>query len=297
MKNIPQELIDQICGHLSAADLQVVYYVSTKFRQAAEDQAERHRHKSFELNEENIKTFITYYSGFRLRYLQDVFFDLNFPDPQGKDYGCRESIAEQRERDEILTKQMCHLFETLAVLEERAGDANLGRYQLTIDCVPPAWIEDACLHRMHAQWRTHLLSPHNLPDVASICSLILANTNAEVKLDYRIVIDLLAHLPNVESLDFQTGAGEWYPSYEDIEPANLFQWDYDGTRRDTRHGIHEAVQYLDVPSRLKRLELNFFCPEAREAMTIHHYKARPDLVSPASRDPFSTSLRILSYHL
>jgi hypothetical protein len=297
MKDIPQELIDQICGHLSAADLQVAYYVSTKFRRAAEDQAERHRHESFDLTEENTKTFIAYYSGFRLRYLEYVYFDLNFPDPNSKGYGCRESIAEQHERDEVLTEQLCHLFETLAVVEELAGNANLGRYKLTIDCVSPAWIDDVCIHRMHAQWRTHLLSPQTLPNAASVCSFRLKNADAGVKLDYRIVVDLLAHLPNVEYLDFQTGAGEWYPSYEDIESTELFQWDYDGTRRDTRHGLREAVQSLDIPSQLKQLELDFFCPGAREAMTIHHYNAQPNLVSPASRDPFSTSLRILSYHL
>ncbi|KAF2257510.1 hypothetical protein CC78DRAFT_622562 [Lojkania enalia] len=298
MDQFPQELISQICSHLSAEDLRNTYYVSAKFRKAAEEQAGRYRTHIYKITKENKQCFIDRYSGFRLRYLEHVQFDTYFPDLDVNDgNGCREGSDEQREKDKTFTEQIQNLFTTLKTVEEHAGERNRGKYRLTIYSPSHGCSGDSCLHREHAHWRTHLLEPETLPDLMSVGSLEINNDHSSAKLDYRILIDLVTRFPNLENLECHTGKDEWTPSYRDA-PAKLFIWEYDGPRRDTRHGFGNAITPTNIPKSLQRVELNWFCREVMmEADCIHHWKAMPNLVSPASKDPFSTSLRILSYHL
>lgn len=298
MAHFPQELIDQICSHLPAEDLRSTYYVSTKFRKAAEEHAGRYRTHICDISKVDKQRFIDCYSSFKLRYLEHIRFHTYFPDIEvNDDYGCRESADEQREKDEIFTKQIQDLFATLKMVEDRAGERNRGKYRLTIYSPSQRVSGDYCLHREHNYWRTHLLEPETLPDLKSIRSLEINNDNSRAKLDYRILIDLIARLPNLEDLACHTGKDEWTPSYADA-PANEVIWEYDGPRRDTRHGFGKAITTTKLPKSLQRVQLDFLCREAMmKADCIHHWKAMPDLVSPAAKDPFSTSLRILSYHL
>jgi hypothetical protein len=135
----------------------------------------------------------------------------------------------------------------------------------------------------------------------SVNSLQIENNESPIgpvaKLDYRILLDLVTRLPNLETLKCYMGDDEWTPSYPE-EPANLFIWEYDGPRRDTRHSFGASLTPASIPKSLQRVELNFFPRNVmRDAETVNQWKSMPNLVSPASKDPFSTSLRILSYHL
>jgi hypothetical protein len=50
MDQLPQEMVDRVCGYLSAENLRSTYYVSTKFRKAAEEHAEKHRSRHYTMN-------------------------------------------------------------------------------------------------------------------------------------------------------------------------------------------------------------------------------------------------------
>lgn len=293
---MPQELMVQICGHLGPRDLRAAYYVSLKFRKAAETHAEGHRWQQYDVTERNKQSFIAYYSGFRLRYLDRVEFRTHFPTFTASHAGCREGVAEQQEKDRVFTEQIQDLFAILKTVDENAGPRNIGRYKLIIYC-PTQVPVDRCLHRKHAYWRTHLLEPEKLPDLVSVRAFEIKDENSSAKLDYRILFDLVTRLSNVESVVCHTGKDEWTPSYGD-EPATLFPWEYDGPRRDSRHAISQAIMPGKMPRSLKTLTLDYLCRESmKKADRIHHWSRTPDLVSPAVKDPFSTSLQILSYHL
>ena len=298
MDQFPQELFDQICSHLPAEALRNASYVSIKFRKAAEHHAEQHKTDNFEISQEdNLDKFIRYYSGFRIRYIKHVQLNVCFPDPTDEDRGCWESAQEQREKDETFTAQVQKIFAVLKEIEERAGKRNRGRYRLTI-CITP-YVDEHCLHRQHAQRRTHLLEPDALPELASVASLHVLNDTSSAKLDYRTLVDLATRLPDLEYLECRMGQDEWTPSYPE-EPASLFVWEYDGPRRDTRHDFSRAIESksTSMPKSLRTIELDFLCREAMfVADQINHLRAMPNLVLPLSKDPFSSSLRILSYHL
>jgi hypothetical protein len=130
----------------------------------------------------------------------------------------------------------------------------------------------------------------------SVTSLRILNETTSAKLDYRILVDLGKQLPNLEDLECHMGQDEWTPSYAE-EPASLFVWEYDGPRRDTRHDFSKALT-SNMNQRVRRADLDFLCRGAMmEADRINHCTAMPNLASPFSKDPFSSSLRIMSYHL
>jgi hypothetical protein len=55
---------------------------------------------------------------------------------------------------------------------------------------------------------------------------------------------------------------------------------------------------MEIPETLQEVELDFLCHSTMiEAQSINHWQAMPDLVSPHVHDPFSSSLRVLSYAL
>ncbi|KAH7385736.1 hypothetical protein BKA66DRAFT_490929 [Pyrenochaeta sp. MPI-SDFR-AT-0127] len=297
MDQLPQELISKICSYLPEDDLPNIYYVSTKFRKSAEDQAKWHRRGIWELTKKNKQSFLNDYSGFRLRYLYEVKFNPYFPKLDVNNCGCCESTDEQHEKDQMFTEQIQDLFATLKTVEERAGERNRGNYRLTIYSPYQDWSGQPCNHRKHMYWRTHLLEPETLPELMSVRYLGIENGHFEAKLDYRILIDLSTRLPNLGSLECHIGADEWTPSYQDA-PAKCTTWEYDGPRRDTRHDFGKAITTTNIPRSLWRVDLDFLCRRAMaEADSIHHWKTMPNLVSPATKDPFSTSLRILSSFL
>jgi hypothetical protein len=297
MIQCPQELFDRICDHLPAEDLRSTYYVSTKFRKAAEDLAQKYRRDNHEVSkEENVDKVIDHYSGFRLRYLKHLKLNIRFPDSVDKDRVCRESTEEQYERNKIFTEQVRWIFNKLKTMEDRAGKKNRGNYRLTL-CVNYL-VDKYCMHRQHAQWRTHLMEPETLPELTSVSSLYVLNDVSSAKLEYRVLIDLARRLPNLEHLECHMGQDEWNPSYPG-KPASLFKYDYDGPRRDARHEFGKAItSTADGMKSLQRIELDFLCREVMyRAESINHWKAQPNLIGPLSKDPFSSSLRILSYHV
>jgi hypothetical protein len=120
---------------------------------------------------------------------------------------------------------------------------------------------------------------------------------SSAKLDYRLIIDLTVKCPNLNRLECHIGSQEWDPPYPE-EPAKSFLCEYNGPRRDTRHGFGKAVTSTSIPQSLQHVELDFFCRLSMEYWdNIDHLKSMPNLVSPSLKGPFSTSLRVLSYHL
>ncbi|OAL00346.1 hypothetical protein IQ06DRAFT_369700 [Phaeosphaeriaceae sp. SRC1lsM3a] len=293
--NLPQELICEICVHLNDEDLRTASFVSSRFRSAAEDCASGHRNHIVDYSTHN--HFLSRYSGFRHRFIEEVQFRLYVPsaDPERDCY--RERSSEQLIRDSAFTNQVRELFAALKEIETRAGTRNPGSYRLLIVCdqreVPP----DGCPHGDHAHRRTHLLEPNALPVLESIRSFELQNAESGLKLDYRVLVDLMTALPNVEDLTFHTGTDEWTPSYKS-EPATNYPWEYNGLRRDARHDFGRAMAEWTAPCTLKRVNLDFLCRGSMlSADNINHWHSQPDLVSPAIMDPFSKSLHVLSYHL
>ncbi|KAH7131859.1 hypothetical protein B0J11DRAFT_599868 [Dendryphion nanum] len=338
MDRFPQELIDQICGFLSSDDLPRIYNVSTKFRKAADDQAKLYRQSNFEFSnrerlpyvrgmpferavrwieyiseysKEQHQQFLTKYSGFRLRYLRSVHFYTYFPDLEDHDDGhdrttctcdhhfnCRETADELREKDEAFTRQIRDLFTTLKTVEDRAGKGNHGRYFVTIYTPSRVVLGECCLHRKIDNWRTHLIDPNSLPDVLSVCGLVITQIGySQAKLDYRISIDLVDRFPNLEHLQYETGRDEWTWSRE--SPADELIFDFDGVRRDTRHDFGRAIMGLKIPKTLEKVSLNFFHEHGHEGgnVNIYHWQSMPNLIGSAKKDPFSTGIRFLSYHL
>ncbi|KAH7071550.1 hypothetical protein BKA63DRAFT_74728 [Paraphoma chrysanthemicola] len=305
MSRLPQEVHDQICDYLFQDDLCRVSYVSKTFRKSAEDQAKKQKADRCQISNKNdLDEFVKQYSGFRLRFLERVEYEIRLPGPDivspdsdGEPRGCCESPEERHRRDTAFTEQVRTMFENLQAMEQRAGNRNRGEYHLTIDVTSD--LDETyiyCMHRQCSQWRTYLLEPGNLPQVRSVTSLGVTTQRSGAKLDCRIMIDVTKKLPNLNHLECRVGQDEWNPVYSD-EDASLFIREYDGPRRDTRHQFGRSIEMGVAPS-LQTVELDFICREAAYfADRLHQRKSMPDMISPLSRDPYSSSLRILSYHL
>lgn len=182
-------------------------------------------------------------------------------------------------------------------MEERAGKRNIGSYRLEICSTDEQDMYDGCIHSEHAERRTCLLKPEGLPEIMSVRSLKFNDNHVGVKYDYRVFIDLITHFPKASHLECHVGVDEWSPNYVD-EPANLFPWEYDRPRRDTRLESGKALLSTQVSEHLQGVELGFFCRLCKsQANAIHQYIPQPNLIGSASVDLFSSSLRILSYQL
>jgi hypothetical protein len=304
--SLPQEIADQICSYLAPEDLKTAYYISTSFRQAAEEHAEKYRTREIEITHENKHNIMKNYRGFRLRYVKRILYQTRFPDlVVEEDSRCRETAEEVSEKDMIFTEQVTGLFATLKHTEEIAGIRNQGKYELGIYRPRQKVVGNVCFHREHDLWRVHLFEHESLPNLMSVSSFKLFEYEYDelrAKLDYRIVVDCIAHFPNVEKVAWNTGHDEWSPNHID-SPANKVLWDYDGPRRDTRHDFSKAVMLAKIPESLRTLRLiDFFCKDwdygpSRMDEEVDQTKPMPNLVLPARKDPFSSSLRLLTYHL
>lgn len=101
-----------------------MYYVSFKFRKAAENHASKYRVFTWKMKKgDQMEKLINYYSGFRLPYLQQVQLDVCFPDSEQEERICFERESDQREKDQALNVQIQWLFETLK--GERQGNLGL----------------------------------------------------------------------------------------------------------------------------------------------------------------------------
>lgn len=226
---------------------------------------------------------------FRHRHIKRVKFCVAPPPPsKNHEYGCCQVSRDERHtRDEIFTAQIQDLFATLKSMEDTAGERHLGSFDLAIYSAKHP--ESFRLHNDQSARRTCLLEPEKLPDIKSVRSLKFNDNIAGIKYDYRILIDLIVRLPNAEHLECHVGMDDWTPHFEK-EPATGYTREFDGPRRDTKHGFGNALPSLSHTEHLKSIRLDFFCWNVmRYADSIHHRKSFPNLVTPALKDSFSTS--------
>ncbi|KAJ8111747.1 hypothetical protein OPT61_g5726 [Boeremia exigua] len=208
--------------------------------------------------------------------------------------------------DERFTRQIGLLFSTLHEIEQAAvfGERHQG---LELEIYTPTRAQDNntfCLHRVFTSWRIRLISPENFPPVSCIRSLLVENgTELDhndipglplCKPDLRILLDLSSRLPNLRVLKCNIGGDEWTKGVRS-EYARYSTQDWPGPRRDTRHDFAKAIQAVQLPA-LSHVNLDFIYPIERTDL-IDQRLPMPNLVQPMSYDPFSSSLRLLSYQL
>jgi hypothetical protein len=114
------------------------------------------------------------------------------------------------------------------------------------------------------------------------------------KLDLRILLDISNKLPNLESLGCKLGGDEW-PTSRTCDVAKHFVRDWEGPRRDSRHDFGKGLRVAALPN-LRIVNLDFINP-LFPAEVIDQRQKMPKLTMPAKHDPFSSSLRLLSYQL
>ncbi|KAL1607710.1 hypothetical protein SLS60_002645 [Paraconiothyrium brasiliense] len=307
MENLPQELIDRISSHLDVVQLKQTLMVNQKFQAAAERYSGAFDEVS--IDEKTAQKFFDTFSSHRFRYLRRIKFATTLPAPQcDPDAGrppCRESQEDLKALDEDFTRQIRLLFDVISKLEARVQSYSPGNVQLTIytpfmDVDPNLF----CRHRAFVSWRVHLLAPQHLPILGSIRALRVVNGTSFSpfkepwrtlrKLDLRVLVDIANKLPNLGALACEIGGDEWPTPLTDETTANFWRV-YQGPRRDTRHDFASAVENISMPP-LREVLLNFICPNDHNER-IDQRVAMPDLVAPARYDPFSSSLRTLSYSL
>lgn len=198
------------------------------------------------------------------------------------------------------------------MIEERAGNQNKpGTVRLAISSPwRPIPRERSLSYHDYLSWRVHLLDPKALPLLTSVRSLEVGDDWngsfcrraddaewkwARVKLDYRVMVDLVAKLPNLEYWGCRIGGDEWSPKTEQ-EATRYLTKDWAGPRRDTRQDFAKALLSARLPDSLQQIRLDFL-HDLDESMNIDHLTAQPDLTSPVTNDLFSTSLHHLSHHL
>jgi hypothetical protein len=234
-----------------------------------------------------------------------------------------------RKKDESFTHQIKALFATLKELEDRAAVNHFqGTYRLSIYSprrLVEALVGEECLHHHYVSWRVHLLDPYELPQISSIVALKLHNCVAkhrysgedwkyygrglpsycaeaynrvESKLDVRVIVDLATTLPNLEYLGVKTGGFEWCPTWKQDARTVHYEKDWEGPRRDARLDFARTVtaDNFQLTNSMTKASLDFLNPLERST-AINHDACLPDLVGPARRDLFSSSLRILSNNL
>lgn len=319
MNVLPQELVDQICNYLDPVDLKQALTVSRTLQRSAE----RIFLKEFNLKETNAERFLQLYTGDRVRYLRHVRFMPTLPmvvcgrDGIPLEY-CRETPDDLSQKDKIFTCQIGFLFGTLKRLEGQTGYREAAE-DLRLTIFPPRRAIDwPCLHRKCICWRVHLLHPETLPPLFWVRDLLVTNddevyqgkfdifarrdhpepgidTQVPSKLDLRILADLTSRLPNLECLECTLDFCHWGMTM-DHEPTRHYAQEWAGPYRDTRHNFARSMDTITLPSSLRCVYLNFhrvlFFEQGRDQR-----EKLPNLVQPQQYDPFSTSLRLLSYNL
>jgi hypothetical protein len=311
MNDLPPELIDRISFFLEHDDLKRTLFVSPPFQAAAERYSGAFASFTFDNDEVHNEVFISNYSGRRLRYLRYIELHTEFPrlqpwDADPYDLSCRESLAELLAKDESFTKQVRRLFEIVKKAENNANLAHdgSGEIQLTI-LTPIRWVDPSfCRHRVSSAWRVHLLRPEDLPDLYSIRGLSICNPELSTKidgdrcaisrLDWRVLVDVASRLPNLEYLGSRLGIEEWRLPEADVARRH-FEYDFEGCAKDSRTGFANSLAKVRLPATLRNVQLDFLNDLGEH---LHAEEGGgPDLVSPATHDLFSSSLRILASNL
>lgn len=313
MDNLPQDLVDRISSNLERNDLKNTLSLSPQFQRAAEQYSEAF--STYSLSEENVDNFVKIYGGRLAQYLRKIKFRTILPaldmgtfldyKETFEDNPCRDNMEELKEMDEDFTRQVNLLFSTLEKLEQ-AGTLG-GHSSLELEIYTPTRARDDnafCIHRVFTSWRVRVISPETLPRLTCIRSLLIQN-GSEVeyddipdppfrKPDLRIILDLAARLPNLQVLKCNIGGDEWSRAFN-LEAASYSTQEWQGPRRDSRHDFAQAYQVTQLPS-LSHANLDFIYP-IYKADSVDQRLQMPNLVKPAINDPFSSSLRLLSYQL
>lgn len=114
-------------------------------------------------------------------------------------------------------------------------------------------------------------------------------------MDYRVMVDLVAELPNLEYWGRRTGGDEWSTKTEQ-EATQYLSHDWAGPRRDTRQNFGKGLLSAHLPKSLQQARLDFL-HDLEESTNIGHLTAQPDLTSPMTKEFFSISLSHHSDHL
>jgi hypothetical protein len=103
-----------------------------------------------------------------------------------------------------------------------------------------------------------------------------------------------ARLPNLEYLGSRLGIEEW--RLPDVDGARRhFEYDFEGCAKDSRAGFAKALAEVRLPATLRNVQLDFLNDLGEH---LHAEEGGgPNLVSPATYDLFSSSLRILASNL
>jgi hypothetical protein len=313
MDSLPQELIDRISSYLERNDLRNTLLLNAKFQRAAEQYSEAF--STYTLTEDNVGDFVEFCGGRLAQHLRTIKFPTCLPALDMATFKrntkvfdenpCRETIDELWEMDEEFTRQVRVLFKTLHEVEQAGTLA--GHRSLELEIYTPTRAVDAslfCLHRIFSSWRIHLASPETLPRLACIHSLLVQSGDEleydDVpslpfrKPDLRIILDIAARLSNLRVLKCNTGGDEWTRGF-DVEEARYSTQDWPSPRRDARHDFAKVIEAIQLPT-LSHANLDFIYP-IRKADCIDQRLQMPNLVKPAIYDPFSSSLRLLSYQL
>lgn len=116
------------------------------------------------------------------------------------------------------------------------------------------------------------------------------------RLDLRIVLDIAKKFPNLKLLRCKLGGDEWRKDFAHNALKSITR-EWIGPRRDSRHDFGTGLDGLkDALPLLKHVHLDFLYP-SHWVEYIDQRSALPNLTSPAPYDPFSSSLRLLSYQL
>jgi hypothetical protein len=309
MDQLPQELIDRISRLLPRKDLKNTLLLSKAFRFPAEKYSWAFH--SFKLDEENAAQFLNTFSGHRFSFLRSVEFQPILPRIEYTYPHPRETESGLREKDKDYTRQIAFLFTTMKELEDRARLHNkYGKIELIIRSPMRLVAHEfgRVSYQAHSSWRVHLLEPGTLALLESVRSIDFRNggigTNVEdgknyggapVKLDLRVMIDLVTRLPNLEFWGCKMTSYEWSRKRRN-RAVEYFERDWAGPRRDTRHDFAGALENASLPSSLRRVRLDFM-HGLFGSTDIDHFTTQPNLTTTAPNDPFSLSLQHLSQHL
>lgn len=312
MVPLPQELIDLIVLHSDEKTRHKLLTISPAFQGSVERQFNWH---SVTLHSDNIKKSAATCHGPRIRYIQNVRYDLKFPPLQRErnarrklELPCRDTKEELAANDECFTSQVAELFDVLGTIEKQGGTKRWRGIDLVIHIHRQGTTTVLCDHRKYHNWRLHLLRPRRLTEVQSVRSLTLKperSGNHESRpsgvrpFDLRVIMDLTCKLPNLEELECPFLYERFmYPYMIGLLVPFCLPWE--GPWRDSRHDFARAVRTAELgnllPTSFKKAELHFFDVD-KDGDSMQHHDSIKDLVHPKLYDPLSSGIRTLSQGL
>jgi hypothetical protein len=310
MDTLPPELVDRISSFLDRANLKHTLLLSPAFQVAAENHSGAFADFHFVDLVQDCESFVSQYSGQRLRYLRNIEVNICFSAMRifaVGDLPCRESKSELDAKDQLFTKKLRHIFEAIKRAENAAKNTGHGPGRIHLTIFTPYRMMDAelCRHTMSSAWRLRILNAVQFPFLNSIRELSIYNPDispertgmrhALSRLDPRITVDLACKLPNLEHLGCRLGVEEW--NYTSANPARKhFEHDFEGCARDARAAFADALATAQLPPALREVQLDFFF-DLSEHLHLDENEGGPDLVGTGQGDPFSKSLHVLAQGL